>query len=188
MQIERMRVLRGPNIWAYRPVLEVWVDIGRFGELPSSKIPGFTERLAALMLSLWEHRCSEGRPGGFLERLRMGAYMGHILEHIVLELQGLAGIDAGYGRTRIGDRPGQYRLVIACRDEEAARMALDLGVDHVQDAIDQAPALGGTAGFAGPPPAPAADARRPVLLRPETSRPAYEALPAMDAEVADGMD
>src|SRR5690348_7472859 len=85
MQVERIRVLTGPNIWAYRPVLEIWLNIGRFEDRPSNQIPGFTERLVALLPSLWEHRCSEGQPGGFLERLRLGTYMGHILEHIILE-------------------------------------------------------------------------------------------------------
>src|SRR3954453_4965135 len=86
IRVERIRVLRGPNVWAYRPVLEIWIDIGQFEELPSHQLPGFTERLVALLPGLWEHRCSEGRPGGFLERLRMGTYMGHILEHVILEL------------------------------------------------------------------------------------------------------
>src|SRR4051812_21508869 len=79
MEVKRIRVLIGPNIWAYRPVLEIWLDIGGFENRPSNAIPGFTDRLAAALPTLWEHRCSEGRPGGFLERLRMGTYMGHIV-------------------------------------------------------------------------------------------------------------
>ncbi|HUS14759.1 MAG TPA: hypothetical protein VM536_07040, partial [Chloroflexia bacterium] len=66
MQVERIRVLRSPNMWAYRPVLEIWLDIGHFEDLPSDRILGFTDRLVALLPGLWEHRCSEGRPGGFL--------------------------------------------------------------------------------------------------------------------------
>jgi cyanophycin synthetase len=79
MEVKRVRVLSGPNIWAYFPVLEVWLDIGEFEERPSDEIPGFTERLVAAMPSLWRHRCSKGRPGGFFERLRRGTYMGHIV-------------------------------------------------------------------------------------------------------------
>ena len=137
MRIERIRVLRGPNIWAYRPVLEIWLDIGRFEELPSNKLPGFTERLVELIPSLWEHRCSEGRPGGFLERLRLGTYMGHILEHVILELQSLAGMETGYGRTRGTGRTGQYRVVVAYKDEEACRMCVDLALEII-DAITAA--------------------------------------------------
>ena len=131
MQIERIRVLSGPNIWAYRPVLEIWLDIGRFEELPSNRLPGFTERLVELLPSLWEHRCSEGRPGGFLERLRLGTYMGHILEHIILELQTQAGMDGGFGRTRGTGRHGKYRVVVDYKDEEAAKMCVDLAMELV---------------------------------------------------------
>ncbi|MGI8587961.1 MAG: cyanophycin synthetase [Chloroflexia bacterium] len=138
MKIERIRVLSGPNIWAYRPVLEIWIDIGRFEALPSNKLPGFTERLVDLLPSLWEHRCSEGRPGGFLERLRLGTYMGHILEHVILELQSLAGIDVGFGRTRSTGRYGQYRVVVDYKDEEAAKMCVDLALEIV-DALTTDP-------------------------------------------------
>src|SRR4051812_28344173 len=87
--IRKIKVLRGANIWAYCPVLEIRADIGKYEELPSNKIPGFAERLVALLPSMWEHECSEGTPGGFLERLKEGTYMGHILEHIIIELQSL---------------------------------------------------------------------------------------------------
>ncbi|HUS13580.1 MAG TPA: acetate--CoA ligase family protein, partial [Chloroflexia bacterium] len=132
MHIERIRVLTGPNIWAYRPVLEIWLDLGTFEEQPSDKLPGFTDRLVELLPGLWEHRCSEGRPGGFLERLRLGTYMGHILEHIILELQGLAGMDAGYGRTRGTGKYAQYRVVVSYKDEEAAKLCVDLAMEIVE--------------------------------------------------------
>lgn len=128
MEVQRIRVLSGPNIWAYRPVLEVWLDIGHFENLPSNEIPDFTERLAAAIPTLWEHRCSEGRPGGFLERLRQGTYMGHIVEHIALELQSLAGMDVGFGRTRGTGRIGEYRVVVDYKDEEAGKMTVDLAL------------------------------------------------------------
>jgi cyanophycin synthetase len=128
MEVQRIRVLSGPNIWAYRPVLEVWLDIGQFEYQPSNEIPGFTDRLAAAIPTLWEHRCSEGRPGGFLERLRQGTYMGHILEHNILELQVLAGMDVGFGRTRGTGRTGEYRVVVDYKDEEAGRLAVDLAL------------------------------------------------------------
>src|SRR5262249_30008758 len=97
IKIRRIKVLSGPNIWAYRPVLEILADIGKYEELPSTKLPGFTERLVEAIPTLWEHRCSEGQPGGFLERMRLGTYMGHIVEHIILELESLAGMDVGFG-------------------------------------------------------------------------------------------
>src|SRR5687768_818986 len=129
IKIERIKVLTGPNIWAYRPVLEILTQIGKYEELPSNKIPDFTERLVEAIPSLWEHRCSEGRPGGFLERMRIGTYMGHIVEHIILEIQSLAGLDVGFGRTRQTQRYGEYRIVVDYKDPEAAKMSAYLAVE-----------------------------------------------------------
>src|SRR3954468_9850920 len=132
IDIKKVKVLIGANIWAYRPVLEIVTDIGKYERLPSNKLPGFTERLVETIPTLWEHRCSEGQPGGFLERLRQGTYMGHILEHIILELQSLAGVDVGFGRTRGTGRYAEYRVVVDYRDEEAARMCVDLALEIIK--------------------------------------------------------
>lgn len=91
--------LRGPNIWTYRPVLEAWVDIGELEDF-SNTIPGFYERLSGWLPTLIEHRCSPGVRGGFLQRLREGTWPGHILEHVTLELQNLAGLPGGFGKAR----------------------------------------------------------------------------------------
>src|SRR5690242_3357509 len=114
IQIKHINVLRGPSIWAHQPVLEVLVDIGLYEERPSSAIPGFTERLFEAVPSLIEHRCSEGHRGGFLKRMHEGTYMGHIIEHVALELLCLAGMDVSYGKTRSdrGEVPGRYYIVI----------------------------------------------------------------------------
>lgn len=129
IQIKRVKVLTGANIWAYRPVLEILADIGKYEHLPSNMMPGFTERLVEVIPSLWEHRCSEGRPGGFLERMRTGTYMGHIVEHVILELQSLAGMDVGFGRTRQTEHYGEYRIVVDYMDPEAAEMCVYLAVE-----------------------------------------------------------
>ena len=71
------------------------------------------DRLAAALPTLWEHRCSEGRPGGFLERLRAGTYMGHILEHVVLELQSLAGLEVDYGEYTPEERETLRRIAVS---------------------------------------------------------------------------
>jgi len=127
--VKRIKVLSGPNIWAYRPVLEILTEIGKYEELPSDKIPGFTERLVETIPTLWEHRCSEGQPGGFLERLRLGTYMGHIVEHIILELESLAGMDVGFGRTRGTEHYGEYRVVVDYKDPEAGKMCVYLAIE-----------------------------------------------------------
>jgi len=92
--------LRGPNLWTYRPVIEAWVDIGELEASPSNTIPGFNQRLTACLPTLAEHRCSYGEPGGFLKRLEEGTWPAHILEHVTLELQNLAGMPGGFGKAR----------------------------------------------------------------------------------------
>ena len=97
MEFLKFLPLHGPNIWTYRPVLEVWLDIGPLEDSPSNTIPGFYERLTAWLPSLAEHRCGIGERGGFLQRVREGTWPGHILEHVTLELQSMAGMQGGFG-------------------------------------------------------------------------------------------
>lgn len=124
IKLLRINYLRGPNIWTYRPVLEVWLDLGDLEDLPSNKLPGLTERLVAWLPALEEHHCGVGERGGFIERLREGTWAGHILEHIVIELLNLAGMPTGFGQTRESTRRGVYRMVFRARDEAVARVAL----------------------------------------------------------------
>jgi cyanophycin synthetase len=131
--------LRGPNIWTYRPVIEVWLDIGTLEDSPSNTIPGFYERLIAWMPSLSEHRCGIGEPGGFLERLREGTWAGHILEHVTLELQNLAGMQTGFGKARSTGVRGVYKVVVRSRNEEVTRAALQAGRDLILAAIYDKP-------------------------------------------------
>ena len=119
-------------------MLEILAQIGKYEDLPSNKIPGFAERLVELIPSIWEHRCS-GTPGGFLERLRTGTYMGHIVEHIILELESLAGMDVGFGRTRGTEHLGEYRIVVDYKDDEAARMCVYLAVEIAEALADNVP-------------------------------------------------
>lgn len=112
IEILRTMHLRGPNIWTYKPVLEAWIDIGELEDYPSNKIPGFNDRLMAWLPSMIEHRCSEGERGGFFSRLRDGTWPGHILEHVTLELQSLAGMSGGFGRARSTPVRGIYKVVV----------------------------------------------------------------------------
>ncbi len=127
IQLLRINYLRGPNLWTYRPVLEVWLDLGELEELPSNRIPGFTDRLVALMPALVEHHCGVGEHGGFIERLTEGTWAGHVLEHVVIELLNLAGMPTGFGQTRGTSQRGIYRMVFRARDEHVARQALAAG-------------------------------------------------------------
>src|SRR5687767_13009549 len=98
--VRNIRVLRGPNLYAYMPVLQVIVDIGEYETRPSNTFPGFVDRLTAWLPGLQKHECSLKRPGGFVERLQRGTYLAHILEHITIEVQTLMGFDVSFGRAR----------------------------------------------------------------------------------------
>jgi cyanophycin synthetase len=124
MEFRKVQTLRGPNIWANFPVLEAWVDLGDLKDSPSDELPGFNERLMAWLPTLVEHRCSVGTRGGFFERLRRGTYQAHILEHVALELQTLAGTEVGFGRTRETSEDGVYKVAIEYEDEELAQACL----------------------------------------------------------------
>lgn len=120
----RINYLRGPNMWTYRPVLEAWIDIGALENYPSNTLPGFYERLTAWLPSLIEHRCGVGERGGFLQRLREGTWAGHILEHVTIELQNLAGMQSGFGKARETSTRGVYKVVVRSRHEEVSRVAM----------------------------------------------------------------
>jgi cyanophycin synthetase len=128
--------LRGPNIWAYRPVLEAWVDIGELEESPSNTLPGFVDRLCAWLPTLSEHRCGYDEPGGFVRRLQEGTWPAHILEHVTLELQNLAGIPGGFGKARGAGPHGVYKVVVSSPHETAARAAMEAARKLVMAAIE----------------------------------------------------
>jgi cyanophycin synthetase len=135
----RVSHLRGPNIWTYRPVIEAWLDIGELEDYPSHTIPGLYERLTAWLPGLVEHRCGVGTVGGFLERLREGTWAGHVLEHVVLELQNMAGMRTGFGKTRGVGQPGIYKMAFRTREEVVGRAALDAGRELLLAAINDTP-------------------------------------------------
>ncbi len=135
MRILKVNKLRGPNIWSNSPVLEAWVDLEELKDTSSEMIPGFNERLMAWLPTMVEHRCSIGERGGFFVRLRRGTYMAHILEHVTLELQCLAGTPVGFGRARETDTEGIYKVAIAYRDERLGLECLDKGFELLAAAV-----------------------------------------------------
>ncbi|MBS0453639.1 MAG: cyanophycin synthetase [Proteobacteria bacterium] len=139
IQLLRVNYLRGPNIWTYRPVLEVWLDLGALEDFPSNKIDGFTDRLTGLLPALIEHHCGVGERGGFIQRLQEGTWAGHVLEHVVIELLNLAGMPTGFGQTRSTSKHGVYRMVFRARDEQVAREALTQGHRLLMAAINHTP-------------------------------------------------
>ncbi len=135
----RINHLRGPNIWTYRPALEVWLDLGELEDWPSNKLPGFNDRLTTWLPALVEHHCGVGERGGFLERMQEGTWCGHVLEHIVIELLNLAGMPTGFGQTRSTSQRGIYRMVFRAREERVARVALEQGHRLIMAAINDEP-------------------------------------------------
>ena len=139
IKLLRINYLRGPNMWTYRSILEVWLDLGALEDCPTNLIPGFTPRLTALLPALIEHHCGVGERGGFLQRLETGTWCGHVLEHVVIELLNLAGMPTGFGQTRSTSKRGVYRMVFRARDEQVARLALSEGHTLLMATLRSAP-------------------------------------------------
>lgn len=132
MKVIERRVLRGPNIYSARPVYLAVIDLEALDDVASTAIPGFIEALLAAVPTLNKHRCSPGYVGGFVERLRGGTYMAHVVEHLALELQCLAGLPVGFGRARmVAGRPRHYRVIFAYVAESVAEGALNLAIELV---------------------------------------------------------
>ncbi len=139
MKILEQRALRGPNRYSRFPAIYMLLDIGPLEETPSDVLPGFSDRLIDLVPTISEHRCSVGRPGGFIERLRRGTWAGHIVEHISLELQCLAGMEVGFGKTYGTAEHGIYKVAYRYRVESAGLLAGQAAVALVDTLISGDP-------------------------------------------------
>ena len=130
MQIVEIKVLRGPNYWSVRrgKLIQMKLDLEELEERPTNKIEGFLGRMKALIPTMYEHRCSEGVPGGFFSRVEEGTWMGHVIEHIALEIQTLAGMDTGFGRTRGTGKEGEYFVCFSYLEEDAGVYAAKASV------------------------------------------------------------
>jgi cyanophycin synthetase len=139
MKILEIKVLKGPNYWSIRrsKLIQMKLDLEEMEQRPTNAIPGFRERLQQLFPSMYEHRCSVGSPGGFFQRVDEGTWMGHVIEHIALELQTLAGMDTGFGRTRgTGEREGVYFVVFSYMEEDAGVFAARASVRIAEALIE----------------------------------------------------
>ena len=138
MKILKIQALRGPNIWSIRrkKLIQMRLDLEDLEQKPTNKIDGFRERLESMIPSLVEHRCSEGVRGGFFMRVDEGTWMGHVIEHIALEIQTLAGMDTGFGRTRVTKEPGVYNVVFSYLEENVGVFAAESSVRIAQALID----------------------------------------------------
>lgn len=138
MKILEIRAMRGPNYWSIRrhKLVVMRLDLEELEEKPTNHIEGFLERLEKMFPSMYEHRCSESRPGGFFHRVKEGTWMGHVIEHIALEIQTLAGMDVGFGRTRGTGQHGVYNVVFAYMEEKVGIYAAKASVRIAQALVD----------------------------------------------------
>jgi len=138
MKILDTRVYRGPNLYALRKVIRLRVDLGELEDFPTGKLPGFVDGLLAAIPSLREHTCSYGEPGGFVRRMteEEGTWLGHVLEHVAIELQCLAGTPVSYGKTRGHDLPrGQYHVIFSYDEEAVGLEAAEVGLRLIRSLL-----------------------------------------------------
>jgi len=138
MKILEIKVLKGPNYWSVRrdKLIQMKLDLEDMEQRPTNTIEGFRQRLEKAFPSLYEHRCSEGEPGGFFKRVDEGTWMGHVIEHVALELQTISGMDTGFGRTRSAGQEGEYYVVFSYIEEDAGVYAAKASLRIVQSLID----------------------------------------------------
>ncbi|MBA3316911.1 MAG: acetate--CoA ligase family protein, partial [Gemmatimonadales bacterium] len=131
MRILDKAVYVGPSLYAHFPVIRLDVDLGELENWPSVKLgPGFTDGLVAALPGLRDHSCSYGKPGGFIRRLTEdeGTWMGHILEHVAIELQNVAGEPVTFGKTRSHGATGHYHVIYQYQQEDVGMEAGRLGL------------------------------------------------------------
>ena len=131
MQILERRIYRGPNLYAHFPVIRMSLDLGELEQWPSATLPGFVDGLLAALPSLHQHTCSYGDPGGFVRRLseEHGTWLGHVLEHVAIEIQVLTGAEVSFGKTRTTGAPGHYYVIYEYEEERVGEAASQLALD-----------------------------------------------------------
>jgi len=139
MKIREIRALWGPNYWSRYKVIYMKLDIGTLEDIPSNKVPGIKESMLKLIPTMMEHRCSPGCRGGFIQRVEEGTWAAHIVEHIAIELQCLAGMEVGFGKTRETNERGVYNVVFRYRDEDVGLEAGKKAVRIVEALFNNKP-------------------------------------------------
>ncbi|MDB5698782.1 MAG: cphA, partial [Alphaproteobacteria bacterium] len=146
MNVIETGVYRGPHYYSHTPMIRVQVDLGRIEEWPTQKLPGFTDALLALLPGLENHGCCHRTPGGFVRRLREGTWIGHVAEHVALELQTIAGHRVTRGKTRsVKRKPGIYNVMFAYAEEQVGLMAGRIALELVNSLLPES--LGGIDGL-----------------------------------------
>jgi len=142
MRILQRSVYVGPSLYAHFPVIRLELDLEALEQWPTARLgSGFIDGLLQALPGLHEHGCSYGEPGGFVRRMREdeGTWLGHVLEHVAIELQNVAGEQVTFGKTRSAERPGVYTVIYeyAQKEEgvEAGELAMRLLCSLLPDDI-----------------------------------------------------
>ena len=135
MDVRETAIYRGPHLYSQTPMIRIQLDLGTLEQFPTDRLPGFAEKLKQLLPGLHRHGCCYGEAGGFLRRVAEGTWLGHVAEHVALELQNMVGADVARGKTRsVAGEQGIYNVMFAYQEEEvgllAGRYALEL-VDNL---------------------------------------------------------
>ncbi|MEG6585211.1 cyanophycin synthetase [Dendrosporobacter sp. 1207_IL3150] len=139
MRILQIRTLQGPNIYSYKPVLWLKLALGQYDNIASCAVVGFIQRLLALLPGLQEHKCSRNKIGGFVERLNEGTYLAHIFEHVMLEVQNMAGYDVNFGKARSTHQAGIYDVIVGFKCPAAARQSAYVTQELLKAALEDLP-------------------------------------------------
>lgn len=139
LRIIETRVYRGPNYWSYEPAIKLVVDLGVLEHFPTNTIPGFTQSLLQMLPEVGQHTCGTGKVGGFTDRLTEGTWVGHVAEHVALQLQREAGTEVGRGKTRGTGEPGRYHVVYSYAEESVGIAAGKLAVRLVNHLVRAEP-------------------------------------------------
>ncbi len=137
VKVEEFKILCGANYFSAGPIVLFRINLCDYDEVFTNNIPGFYERLKLILPSLYEHYCSVGKPGGFFKRVKDGTLLGHVIEHTAIELQTMAGMDVGYGKTRSTLKQGVYNVIFRFFDEEAGIYAGKAAVNIVNSILEE---------------------------------------------------
>src|SRR5437764_660419 len=147
LRVLEKSVYRGPHLYSHTPMVRFQLDLGLLEDWPTDRLPGFSEQLLATLPGLMQHGCSLQQPGGFVSRLNEGTWIGHVAEHVALELQCAAGSQVTRGKTRsVKGSPGVYNVMYEYEEEMvglcAGRSALQLLVASLQPPFKRVEGLG----------------------------------------------
>lgn len=135
MHIYDIKSYKGRNVFSHRPVIKMLIDIGNLYDTPTKDIDNFNSTLTEMFPGLEEHFCSVGKKGGFLERLQEGTYIGHVTEHLIIELQHILGYEVFYGKTRVVEEPSLYYIVYEYSNEKCGIECGKTAVSIVSDIL-----------------------------------------------------